>query len=104
MKTITAYEIVSLLSETEQREFSICGKDLYRLHNELLKNNIRSNFTRSAFEELSMFYPEQIRVESQEIFISIQHYSDFEYSFIENNTDPTLTQIISKEWKTIKEY
>lgn len=104
MKTISAYELVSMLGEEEKRDFFMSGKDLNELHRVLLTKNIRSDFSRTAFEELGLSYPHNIEVKSQQIIITVEHAEVTTCIFKSRNKDEVLSKIVIEEWKTIKEF
>lgn len=101
MKSIEAYQVIALLMKNEIDELRIKAYQLNRLHKLLLNEAVRSDFSRVAFENMAMEYPDYIKIFSNEIIIYRDAIMLTEISTQFNILDNDLNQQIIKLWQEI---
>lgn len=104
MTTLDAFQLVSALLSEIDTDIHIHARCLNILHRRLLEHSIRSSINRYSFEELAMFYPEDIEIDSTEIIIHASHgKKSFNNGYYD--MDEQTTKTITELWQAIvKEY
>ena len=104
MKNLDLFQLLSAINEG-QDEIHIEAKYLNKLHQKLLKYNIRSDFSKNTLERIECDYPNHIEVKNTEVLVhKISSLKNVIYHNT-NNIDIQFNKVIEEQWQlTIKEF
>lgn len=103
MKKLDLFQLLSVIAEKED-EICLEAKYLNRLHQNLLKHSIRSDFSRNTLERIECDYPSYIEVKMTEVIVKKMASLKNVVYMNKHNVDTSYNQLIEEQWQlAIKE-
>lgn len=101
MKNLDIFQLLSVVNKGENDEVRLEARCLNKLHQKLLKHNIRSDFSRDTLERIEYDFPNYIEVKKTElVFRNVSSFRNIVYHD-RNKIDNNVTRIIEEQWQLI---
>ena len=102
MKKLELFHLISIINEKGSDEICIEARSLNRLHQELLKHNIRSDFSKSTLQRIEYDYPNHVVLKNTGVIVhKVSSLGNSGY-YNANSFDSYFNQVVEEQWKRIQ--
>lgn len=101
MRNLDIFQLLSVINKGGNDVIRLEARCLNRLYQQLLKHNIRSDFSKNTLERIEYDYPDYIEVKKTElVFRNVSSFRNIVYHDI-NEIDKNFTRIVEEQWQLI---